>query len=180
MKAAMSKTQDKQYLFFTVLLTSVSGPIMLTAVTVALPTIGNELSMNAVQLGWVTQSFTLALVVCTLPLGRLADITGRGGIYTLGLLSFAVSTLLSALSTSALMLISLRVVQGISMAMVWGTAIALLTAAYPYSERGKVLGWNVAAVFLGMSIGPSIGGILTQNLGWRSIFYLASSCRYQH
>ena len=172
MQDVISKTQDRRYLLFTVLLTSLVAPIMLHAVNVALPSIGNELSMNALQLGWVMQSFSLTLVVCTLPLGRLADITGRKRIYTIGLLLFALSTLLSALSASALMLISLRIVQGISMAMVWGTATALLSAAYPYHERGKVLGWNVAVYFLGMSLGPSIGGILTQNLGWRSIFYL--------
>ena len=145
---------------------------MLSGVTVALPAIGNELSMNAIELGWVAYAFNLALVICTLPLGRLADITGRKRMYTIGLLSFAVSTLFSTLSNSSLMFIVLRVVQGTSLAMVWGTATALLSAAYPHNERGKVLGWNVAAVYLGVSIGPTIGGLLTQNFGWRSIFYL--------
>jgi EmrB/QacA subfamily drug resistance transporter len=168
----MPKIQEKQYLFITVLLASVSGPIMLSGVNVALPTIGTELSMNAIELSWIQYAFNLTLVVCTLPLARLADITGRKRIYTIGTLLLALSTLLSALSNSSLMLISLRVVQGMSLAMVWGTATALLSAAYPHNERGKVLGWNVAAVYLGVSIGPTIGGLLTQNLGWRSVFYL--------
>ena len=167
-----NNNQDSRYLLFAVLATSIAAPIMLHGVNVALPTIANELAMNAIQLSWVTQSFSLALVVCTLPLGRLADIVGRKKIYSIGLSLFAVSTFFSALSTSALMLISLRIVQGISLAMVWGNANALLSAAYPHSERGKVLGWNVAVFFLGMSLGPTIGGILTQNLGWRSIFFL--------
>ncbi len=172
MRTALSKIQERQYIFITVLLASVSGPILLSGVTVALPTIGNELSMNAIELGWVNYAFNLTLVVCTLPLGRLADITGRKRMYTIGLLLFAVSTLLSTLSNSSLMFILLRVVQGASLAMVWGTSTALLSAAYPHNERGKVLGWNVAAVYVGVSIGPTIGGLLTQNFGWRSIFYL--------
>jgi MFS family permease len=171
MWTALSKIQERQYLLFTVLLASVSGPIMLSGVNVALPTIGTELSMNAIELSWVAYAFNLTLVICTLPLARLADITGRKRMYTIGTALLALSTLLSALSVSSLMLILLRVVQGMSLAMVWGTATALLSAAYPHNERGKVLGWNVAAVYLGVSIGPTIGGLLTQYLGWRSIFY---------
>jgi MFS family permease len=155
-----------------VVFTSISGSLMLSAVNVALPTIGNELSMNPVQLGWVTQALTLTLVMLTLPFGRLADIIGRKKIYSAGLILFAVTIFVLALSASPAMLISLRAVQGISLAMVWSTAAALLTQGFPYNERGKVLGLNVAAVFLGASIGPTIGGILTQNLGWRSIFFV--------
>ena len=116
MPPVLSKIQERQYIFITVLLASVSGPIMLSGVTVALPTIGNELSMNAVELGWVNYAFNLALVVCTIPLGRLADITGRKRIYTIGIILFEVSTILSTLSNSSLMFILLRVAQGASLA----------------------------------------------------------------
>lgn len=169
----MADTQDKQYILVVAVLTSFSGTLMLSAVTIALPSIGSELSMNAVQLGWVTQSSTLSAAIFTLPFGRLADIWGRKKMFTTGLIIATVSTLLSALSTSALMLISLRVLQGMSLAMLYSTAVALLTSAYPPAERGKVLGINVAAVYLGLSLGPTIGGLLTQNLGWRSVFFLS-------
>ena len=144
---------------------------MLSAVNVALPSIANDLSMNPVQISWVTLALTLTLVMFTIPFGRLADIIGRKKIFTTGLVIFAVSTLWLALANSPLMIISVRAIQGISLAMIWGTGVALLTAAYPANERGRVLGLSVAAVFLGSSIGPTIGGILTQYLGWRSIFY---------
>jgi EmrB/QacA subfamily drug resistance transporter len=167
----MVTSQDKKYIFLAVMLTSGSGPLMLSAVNVALPSIASDLSMNPVQLSWVTLALTLTLVMFTIPFGRLADIIGRKKIYTTGLIIFAGSTLWLALANSPLMLISVRLVQGISLAMIWGTGVALLTAAYPANERGRVLGLSVAAVFLGASIGPTIGGILTQYLGWRSIFY---------
>jgi EmrB/QacA subfamily drug resistance transporter len=145
---------------------------MLSAVTVALPAIANDLTMNAIQISWVNQSLTLVVVILSLPLGRLADIKGRKTMYTIGSIIFTASTLLSALSTSSLMLIILRLIQGIGLAMIWSTATALLTSVYTLAERGRIIGVNVAAVYIGISIGPTIGGVLTQNFGWRSIFLL--------
>jgi MFS family permease len=68
------------------------------------------------------------------------------------------------------MLISLRVVQGMGGALIFSTAVAILTSVFPARERGKALGINVAAVYLGLSLGPFLGGLLTQHLGWRSVF----------
>ncbi len=168
----MADTQEKHYLLIIAVLTSFAGPVMLSAVTIALPAMGKELSMNAVELSWIAQSFSLAMAVFVLPFGRLGDIWGRKKIFTLGLSIAVVSTLLSALATSFLMLISLRVLQGIGMSMLYSTSVAMLISSYLPAERGRVLGINVAAVYSGISLGPVIGGILTQNFGWRSIFFL--------
>jgi MFS family permease len=70
------------------------------------------------------------------------------------------------------MLIATRVVQGLGSAMIFGTGVAMLTSAFPPQERGRVLGLNVAAVYLGLSLGPTIGGVLTEQWGWRSIFFV--------
>jgi EmrB/QacA subfamily drug resistance transporter len=169
----MKETQDKHYILAVSVLTAFSGLLMLSAVTVAVPQMGSELSMNAVQLGWMSQAFSLASAIFVLPFGRLADIWGRKKIFTIGLILATVSTLLMALSNSFLMVIILRVLQGTGFAMVYCTGMALVTSAYPLSERGKVLGINIAAVYLGWTLGPTIGGIMTQNLGWRSVFLLA-------
>ena len=167
-----TNTSDKRFVLYTVLLSSFSGPLLLSATNVALPTIGTDLNMNALQLSWVSQAFTLALIICTLPLGRLGDITGRKKLYTIGSIVFSLASLGSGLAQSALVLISLRVVQGVALAMVWGTATALLANVYPQNERGRVLGLNVAVIFLAISLGPTIGGVLTQHLGWRSVFFI--------
>ncbi len=169
----MADVENKRHILIVTVLTSFAGPLMLSAVTVALPTMATELSLNAVQLAWISQSFGLASAVFTIPFGRLADILGRKKIFTTGLITTTISTLLAAFSISFLMLISLRVIQGIGMAMMYSTGVALLTSAYPLPERGKVLGINLAAVYLGISLGPTIGGVLTQNLGWRSIFFMS-------
>jgi EmrB/QacA subfamily drug resistance transporter len=69
-----------------------------------------------------------------------------------------------------MMLICFRIFQGIGAAMIFGTGVALLTSVFPAQERGKALGINVAAVYVGLSVGPFLGGFLTLHFGWRSIF----------
>jgi len=169
----MAATQDRHYILIASSLTAFSGSLMSSAVNVALPAMGNDLSMTAVQLGWVSQAYILTMAIFILPFGRIADILGRRKIFAIGLVAATVSALTLALSISFPMLVVLRVIQGIGVAMVNSTGIALLSSAYPPSERGKVLGISVAAVYVGLSLGPTIGGILTQNFGWRSVFLLS-------
>lgn len=151
-------------------LASFLTPFMGSSVNIALPSIGREFAMDAVLLSWVATSYLLAAAMFLVPFGRIADIHGRKRIFTYGILVYTVSSLLSAISTSAIMLICFRVLHGIGSAMIFGTGVAILTSVFPPRERGKALGINVAAVYLGLSLGPFLGGFLTQYLGWRSIF----------
>ena len=145
-------------------------PFMGSSINIALPSIGNEFEMDAISLGWVATSYLLAAAMFLVPFGRMADIYGRKRIFTYGILIYTFASLLSAVSTSTDMLISFRVLQGIGGSMIFGTGVAILTSVFPVEERGKALGINVAAVYLGLSLGPFIGGFLTQYFGWRSIF----------
>ncbi len=145
-------------------------PFMGSSINIALPSIGREFAMDAILLGWVATSYLLAAAVFLVPFGRIADIYGRKKIFTYGISIYTLASLLAALSPSALVLIAFRVLQGIGSAMIFGTGVAMLTSVFPAGERGRALGINVAAVYLGLSIGPFLGGLLTQQLGWRSIF----------
>jgi EmrB/QacA subfamily drug resistance transporter len=147
-------------------------PFLTSSIAIALPSIGKQLSMNAIMLGWVPTAYLLAAAMFLVPLGRIADIYGRKKIFTLGVFIYAVASVFSALSTSAAMLISVQVLEGIGAAMIMGTAIAILTSVFPANERGRALGINVAAVYIGLSLGPFLGGLLTQHFGWRSIFWV--------
>lgn len=151
-------------------LSSFLTPFMGSSVNIALPTISNEFAMDAVLLSWVSISFIMAAAMFLVPFGRIADIYGRKRIFTCGILIYTVSSLLTAFSTSASMLIFFRILQGIGGAMIFGTGMAILISVFPVGERGKALGINVAAVYLGLSLGPFLGGFLTQHFGWRSIF----------
>jgi len=149
-------------------------PFMASAVNIALPSLGKELSLDAVTLGWIATAYLLSSAALLVPFGRIADIYGRKRIFACGIGIFTFSSLLSGLANSTTMLIAWRVLQGIGGAMLAGTAVALLTTVFPANERGKVLGTIVAAAYLGLSLGPVLGGVLTQHLGWRSIFLIGA------
>ncbi len=121
-------------------------------------------------LGWIVTGFLLSAAIFVVPFGRIADIYGRKKIFVMGLSIIAVSSLFCGISNSVQMLIGSRVVEGLGSAMIFGTSIAILTSVFPAQERGKVLGINVAIVYLGLSMGPLLGGIITAYAGWRFIY----------
>jgi EmrB/QacA subfamily drug resistance transporter len=153
-------------------LASFLTPFMGSSINVALPAIGRDFGLDAVTLSWVPTSFLLAAAVCLVPFGKGGDIHGRKRVFTWGLLVYAATSLLCALAPSASWLIGARVAQGVGGAMIFGTSVAILSSVIPAQRRGAALGVNVAAVYLGLSLGPFLGGLLTDRLGWRRIFEL--------
>jgi len=145
-------------------------PFLGSAVNLALPSIGKDLNASALGLGWIMSSFILSSAVFLLPFGRLADIAGRKKIFTAGLSLFTLSTLLIVFAWNIVSMIVFRIIQGIAGAMIFGTSMAIITSVFPAGERGRALGINVTAVYLGLSTGPVIGGLLTEYFGWRSLF----------
>src|SRR5512136_2683910 len=145
-------------------------PFMGSSINIALPSIGDEFALDAVSLSWVATSYLLAAAMFLVPFGRVADIHGRKKIFVYGTVIYTLFSFLAAISPSAVSLIAFRVLQGIGSAMLFGTGVAILTAVFPAGERGKVLGWNTAGVYTGLSIGPVLGGFLTEQWGWRSVF----------
>jgi MFS family permease len=145
-----------------------------SAINIALPSMGKDLSMNTITLGWVATSYLLAASLFLLPFGKLADRNGRKKYFMAGIFLFVIASLITGLSANVWMLIASRFVNGIGGALIYATALAILTSSYDKSIRGRVLGINVAAVYLGLSLGPTVGGFLTMYLGWRSIFYLTA------
>ncbi len=148
------------------------APFMSSSINIALPSIGRDFRTSALLLGWVATSFILATALCLIPFGRLADLVGRKKVFFWGVVVNTVASVLCAVSGSVTVLIVFRIIQGVGSSMIFGTATAILTSVYPPSERGKALGLNTAAVYLGLSLGPVLGGVLTQQLGWRSIFWV--------
>jgi len=166
----INETVNKRPALLVATLTSFLTPFMGSSVNIALPSIGKEFGMHAVSLSWIATSYLLAAAMFLVPMGRIADISGRKKILRYGISIDLVASLLLAVSTNEIEFLCLRVLQGIGGAMIFGTAVAILTSVYPVGERGKALGINVAAVYSGLSLGPFIGGFLTQHLGWRCIF----------
>ncbi len=167
-----SNTTGKNAAMLIAVLSSFLTPFMVASLNIALPTIGKRFSMGAALLGWVSTSYLLTAAMFLVPFGKVADIVGRKRIFTYGVATYTLASLLAGLSTSGLFLIGARVMQGIGGAMMTSTIVAILTSVFPASERGKALGASVAATYMGLSLGPLLGGFLTQQLGWRSIFLI--------
>ncbi len=147
-------------------------PFMVSSLNVAMASIGKEFALSAVILGWVPTAYLLAAAIFLVPLGRIADIHGRKKIFIYGTMLYTIACLLLPFSNSVAMLIAFRVLEGIGSAALFGTGTAILTSVYPPGERGKALGIAVASVYAGLSLGPPIGGLLTEHLTWRSIFFV--------
>ncbi|MHA1707405.1 MAG: MFS transporter, partial [Promethearchaeota archaeon] len=157
------------------------NPFMGSSINIALPSIGIAFSMDNILLNWVSSIFLLSSAIFLVPFGKIADIHGRKKIFKWGILGYMVSSLICAISISSLMLIIIRFIQGLFISMVTATSIAIITSIFKKNERGKAIGINIAAVYIGLTLGPPIGGILVQNLGWQWIFLinvLISGCAF--
>jgi len=166
-------TLDQKQILSASTLASFLIAFMSSAVNLALPKIAETFSLGATTLGWTVTVYLLVTAVSLLPVGKVADLWGRRRIFILGILLFLGGTLLAGLACSGFTLIFFRAVQGIGGAMIFATSVALLTEVFPPHRRGEVLGINTAVVYLGLSLGPALGGVLVQGLGWRSIFFLS-------
>ena len=165
-----AESPDERVALIVAALASFLTPFMGASANVALPAIAREFAIDTLQLSWVATAFLLTATICLVPAGRLADLHGRKLVFTWGLVAYTFGSLLSAVALSAEWLIGARFVQGIGGAMMFGTNIAILSAVFPAERRGAALGINVSAVYLGLSLGPVLGGLLTEQLGWRSVF----------
>ncbi|WP_367343821.1 MFS transporter [Methanomethylovorans sp.] len=165
-----SHATEKQIVLMSAILAGFITPFDGSAVNIALPTMGAEFHMNAISLSWVTTAYLLSSAMFLVPFGKIADIYGRKKVFLYGIAVFSLASLSMTMVGSAEMLIVGRVLQGLGSAMIFGTGIAMITSVYPPGERGKALGIYVTAVYIGLSTGPFLGGIMTQYLGWRSIF----------
>ena len=144
----------------------------ITIVNVALPSIQTALHSNFQDLQWVVDAYSLTLAALLLTAGSLADLLGRRLVFTVGLAIFTGASLVCGLSTTPLMLNLARGVQGIGGAAMLATSLALIAQEFQGRERGTAYGIWGATVSAAAAIGPMIGGLLTQGLGWEYIFFI--------
>ena len=156
-------------------ITSFMGTFLVSAINIALPSFEKSFSLNAIQLSWIITSFILATAMFLLPVGKWGDTYGNSKFYKTGLIIFTLSTILCAVAPNATWLIAARFFQGIGSAFSSTTGQAILVSEFPSKNRGQVLGISVSAVYVGLALGPFLGGIIVQQSGWQMLFYIAAA-----
>lgn len=161
---------DRKSLLIATSAGSIITPLMSTMMNLSLVSIGEDFGVGPHSLAYVNTMFLLGSVVCMVPAAKYASIKGMKKIFILGLIMLMVSCILSMFSPGFGFLVAMRFVIGFASSMLMVTSMAMLTFVFPISSRGKILGFNVTFVYLGLSLGPTVGGIITDFAGWRCIF----------
>lgn len=165
---------SRRFILALITIATFLNPFTGTAINLALPSIGAEFAADAATLAWVSSAYLLASVIFLLPGGRLGDSRGRVTVFMAGIVVYTAGALLTIFTPTIGMLLAFRFLQGVGGAMIYANSVALITHLYPPGERGYAIGLNTTAVYAGLSLGPFLGGALTQFLGWRSIFIVTA------
>ena len=165
----------QKFVLYAVMITSFIGALVGSGINVALPSIGQEFMAGAGDLSRVASAYLFGSAIFTLPLGKAADILGRKKLYKIGIIFFSITLIIGGFAQSVEFLFSIRFIQGGLMAMVFGPGMAVLVSVYDKSMRGKILGYSTAAVYVGLTCGPAIGGFICHYIGWRWFFYLTGA-----
>ncbi len=151
---------------------STSVFLLATVVNVALPAIGAELDAGVAGRQWIVTGYLLTLSAAILLGGSLGDRLGRRRIYIVGVVWFGVASVLCAVAPTLELLIAFRVLQGIGGALLTPGSLAIIQSTFAPDQRARAIGAWSAFGSIGQLIGPVVGGLLVDTVGWRSVFLL--------
>jgi EmrB/QacA subfamily drug resistance transporter len=141
-------------------------------VNIAIPKISEDLNVFFEVDQWIPIIYLLVQAVTLITFGRISDLKGRKSFFLFGIFLFTVASFLSTFVSSGIELVIFRGIQGIGSSFISANAPSMITDVFPREETGKALGFNVATIYLGLVVGPVLGGLIVQFSSWRLIFFI--------
>jgi EmrB/QacA subfamily drug resistance transporter len=160
------------FILTTVLIGATMSALDVSIVNIAMPTLKTDFNTSLATIEWVAIAYMLTLTIFLPLFGRLADMYGRSKLYNAGFVVFTIGSAFCGMSPSAHFMIGSRTLQAIGAGLLQANSIAIITAAFPSSERGRAIGIQGAVQAIAMSVGPFVGGVVIDAIGWRAIFYI--------
>lgn len=165
-------TKGQKTALFVAMVTSFMAPFMSAALNLSVTDISTQFNAPVGISTWVVNAYTLSTAAFSACMGSLADLRGRRKMILVGCIAFAATSALCALSPSIYLFVAFRFLTGISAAVVLAANVPLMLLYFAPQVKGRMLGISVSAVFVGLALGPTLGGVLNDTLGWRAIFVL--------
>lgn len=169
---ATPKSNYHWYVLATVFVGTFMAPLDSSIVNIAIPSLTKYFSVGITTVEWVVMAYLLTTSSLLLSAGRLGDMVGHKRIYIIGFITFTAASALCGFSGTVQQLVFFRVVQALGATCMMSTSPAILTDAFPPTERGKALGLISISVAIGLTVGPTLGGFIVHNFGWRWIFFV--------
>ena len=168
----MNENRKYIYIILTAAIGSFTMAYASNGLSVILPTLASYFHISNILENWIVYIYLLVLSVAGVPLAKICGRYGLKSSFKLGLIIFSLGSLISMLSFDVVVMIMGRILQAIGATMTFVTNVSMITAEIPVNNRGRALGINVTGVYLGITISPTISGILVQNLSWRFVFLI--------
>lgn len=174
MNVKKKQSENQSLALAVICMVQFTTPFLAAGVNIALPAIGQYYQATTFQLSLVTMLYLLGLGLMLLPSGQLADLIGRKKIYAIGITLYILSSILITFSPNIATFLGLRMIQGMSTALISTASFAILSSVIPPERRGRSMGIVIAFTYAGLSAGPLLGGTLVNYVHWKAIFYLAA------